>query len=112
MGDAEHVLCLCSMIAKFFLFCCSLSILTLLNITKVNLLLRLNDVFSSPLNRPAEHKSEISKTDTNKGDIFYKTKELRIANTKKVIIGHLNINSIPNKFAGIMNLVGETIDVF
>ena len=27
-------------------------------------------------------------------------------------MGHLNINSIPNKFEGIMDLVGKTLDVF
>ena len=75
------------MIETFILFCCSLSILTILNITKVNLLLRLNGVFSSPLNRPAEHKSEISKTDTNKEDVFHKMKELRNANQKRLLLG-------------------------
>ena len=89
---------------------CSVLPLTDLQNIKVNLVLRLNGVFSSPLNRPAEHRSEISKPHT--GDVFYKMKELRIANPKKVIIGHLNINSIPNMFEGIMNLVGETLDVF
>ena len=27
-------------------------------------------------------------------------------------MGHLNINSIPNKFDGIMDLVGKNLDVF
>ena len=31
--------------------------------------------------------------------------ELRMKNPKKVMLGHLNINSIPNKFEGIMDLV-------
>ena len=27
-------------------------------------------------------------------------------------MGHLNINSIPNKFQGIMDLIGNHLDVF
>ena len=44
--------------------------------------------------------------------VFDQIKGLRIQNPKKVITGHLNINSIPNKFEGIMDLVGKTLDVF
>ena len=33
-------------------------------------------------------------------------------NPKKVTFGHVNINSIPNKFDGIMNLVANKLDVF
>ena len=37
---------------------------------------------------------------------------LRLKNPKKVIMGHLNINSIPNKFDGIMDLVANKLDIF
>ena len=33
-------------------------------------------------------------------------------NPKKVVMGHLNINSLPNKFEGIMDIVAKNIDVF
>ena len=39
-------------------------------------------------------------------------RNLRIQNTKEVIMGHLNINSIPNKFEGIMDLVAKHLDIF
>ena len=45
------------------------------------------------------------------GDIP-KMKRLRLQNPKKVIIGHLNINSIPKKFDGIMDLVKKNLDIF
>ena len=38
--------------------------------------------------------------------------ELRISNPKKVTLGHLNINSIPKKFDGIMDIVGKKLDIF
>ena len=53
-----------------------------------------------------------SKTGTPENGVFEELKGLRIHNPKKVIIGHLNINSIPNKFEGIMNLVANNLDVF
>ena len=37
---------------------------------------------------------------------------LKTQNPKKVLMGHLNINSIPNKFQGIMDLIGNHLDVF
>ena len=51
-------------------------------------------------------------TDTPEEGVSEKIRRLRIHNPKKVIIGHLNINSIPNKFEGIMDLVAKNIDVF
>ena len=39
-------------------------------------------------------------------------KRIRVKNPKKVTLGHLNINSIPNKFDGIMDLVKNNLDVF
>ena len=41
-----------------------------------------------------------------------KMKKLRLQNTKKIIMGHLNINSIPNKFDGIMDVIKEKLDIF
>ena len=37
---------------------------------------------------------------------------MRLKNPKKVTMGHLNINSLPNKFDGIMDLVATNLDVF
>ena len=37
---------------------------------------------------------------------------VRLSNPKKVTIGHLNINSIPNKFNGIMSVVKDNLDIF
>ena len=45
-------------------------------------------------------------------DIFKNIHNLRTQNPKKVLMGHLNINSIPNKFQGIMDLIGNHLDVF
>lgn len=41
-----------------------------------------------------------------------KMKKLRLQNTKKIIMGHLNINSIPNKFDGIMDVIKDKLDIF
>ena len=46
------------------------------------------------------------------GCVFDNLKKLRITNPKKAIISHLNINSIPNKFQGIMDLVANNVDIF
>ena len=35
-----------------------------------------------------------------------------VNNPKNVTIGHLNINSIPNKFEGIMDAVAKDLDIF
>ena len=43
---------------------------------------------------------------------FNQINRLRLKNPKKVMLGHLNINSIPNKFTGIMELVKENLDIF
>ena len=39
-------------------------------------------------------------------------KKLRVKHPKKVILGHLNINSIPKKFDGIMDFVAKKLDIF
>ena len=39
-------------------------------------------------------------------------REIRLRNTRKITVGHLNINSIPNKFDGIMNMVEGNLDIF
>ena len=50
--------------------------------------------------------------DENDRNIFQLLQMLRLKNPKKVTIGHLNINSIRNKFDGIMDLVAVNLDVF
>ena len=39
-------------------------------------------------------------------------REIRLRNPRKITVGHLNINSIPNKFDGIMNMVEGNLDIF
>ena len=39
-------------------------------------------------------------------------KDIRLKNPKKVTVGHLNINSTPNKFDGIMDIVKHNLDIF
>ena len=46
------------------------------------------------------------------GCVLDKLNILRVSNPKRVILGHLNINSIPNKFEGIMAIVATRIDIF
>ena len=48
--------------------------------------------------------------DTNK-NAFDLIKEYRLKNTNKVILAHLNINSIRNKFSSLKELVSDNIDV-
>ena len=47
-------------------------------------------------------------TNTNAFDLI---KEYRIKNANKVILAHLNINSIRNKFSCLKELVSDDIDV-
>ena len=44
--------------------------------------------------------------------MFDRLNAFRLKNPKKITLGHLNINSIPNKFEGIMTLVSNKLDVF
>ena len=44
--------------------------------------------------------------------VYDKMRDLRLKNPQKVTLGHLNINSLSNKFEGIMNLVKENVDIF
>ena len=36
---------------------------------------------------------------------------LKLANPNKIVIGHLNINSLRNKFEALQDMVGESTDV-
>ena len=38
-------------------------------------------------------------------------KEIRLKNPKRVVLGHLNINSIPTEFDGIMDTVGGKLNI-
>ena len=44
--------------------------------------------------------------------VFDKLSEMRLKKPKRIMLGHLNINSIPNKFDGIMDMVGGKLDIF
>ena len=43
---------------------------------------------------------------------FDEMKNLKLKHPKNIFLGHLNINSIPNKFDGIMDFVNENLDIF
>ena len=45
-------------------------------------------------------------------DVFDQLRETRLKTLKRVIMAHLNINSIPNIFDGIMDLVAKKLDLF
>ena len=46
------------------------------------------------------------------GCVLDQLKILRVSNPKKVTLGHLNINSIPKKFEGVMDILATLIDIF
>ena len=50
--------------------------------------------------------------DSHEKYALHTLRELRLKNPKKVTLGHLNINSIPNKFDGIMEMVKNNLDIF
>ena len=56
--------------------------------------------------------SYFDETDANERCTIEQLNELRMKNPKKVMLCHLNINSIPNKFEGIMDLVAKILDIF
>ena len=45
-------------------------------------------------------------------NLLFEIKKLRIRNPNKIIIGNLNINSLPNKFEQLKDTVMQHIDVF
>ena len=49
---------------------------------------------------------------THERCVLEQLREIRVNNPKKVTLGHLNINSIPNKFDGIMGIVANKLDIF
>ena len=44
-------------------------------------------------------------------DLLFEIKKARIRNPNKTIIGNLNINSLPNKFEQLKNIVMQHIDI-
>ena len=56
--------------------------------------------------------SDFNETDASERYALEQLNELRMKNPQKVMLGHLNINSIPNKFEGIMDLVAKILDIF
>ena len=44
-------------------------------------------------------------------NLLFEIKKLRIRNPNKVIIGNLNINSLPNKFEQLKDIVTQHIDI-
>ena len=79
---------------SFSLFCIIISICISLSIIATN------------IEKPA-HKNE----DEYEGCELDQLRHLRINNPKKVTMGHLNINSLPNKL-GIMDMVANDLGIF
>ena len=51
------------------------------------------------------------KIDKERYDCFKTIQKLKLKNPKKVTIGHLNINSIRNKFSELFNMLEQNIDI-
>ena len=45
-------------------------------------------------------------------DVWHFLRDLRIKNTNRIVIGSLNINSIPNKFDALKTIIPGNIDIF
>ena len=64
------------------------------------------------LNISDTKNSYFNETDASERCALEQLNELRTKNPKKVMLDHLNINSIPNKFEGIIDLVANNLDIF
>ena len=47
-----------------------------------------------------------------KGNAFMSTKSIKVKHPKNLFFGHLNVNSIRNKFVSIQELIKRTFDIF
>ena len=63
--------------------------------------------FHVPESEPEIDQDEVL-SEENASDLLRK---IRIKNVNKVVIGSLNINSLPNKFAELKEVIGKNIDV-
>ena len=68
-------------------------------------------ILSAATNVHINSTSEIPMKNTNI-NAFDEMKSLKLKYPKNIFLGHLNINSIPNKFNGIMDLVKDYLDIF
>ena len=50
-------------------------------------------------------------TVTSKDDLETKLKDIKIANLNRIVISHININSIKNKFELLAEAVMENVDI-
>ena len=75
-----------------------------------------NDTFEISNSQDIQNISTISHAlpmlDGGVEDSTSKLNNLKLNNPKKVTVGHLNINSIPNKFDGIMDMTKKKLDIF
>ena len=67
-------------------------------------------VSSTALQSDEECKSKANQT-TNLENINMDLKSLRLKNVNKLIITHLNINSLRNKFEFLISLIKDNIDI-
>ena len=63
-------------------------------------------IFSCNLSKEHEVLNYVSSP-----DLLFEIKKLRIRNPNKIIIGNLNINSLPNKFEQLKDIVMQPIDI-
>ena len=68
-----------------------------------------NGVASTPL--PNEEYIPVAKNDAGKTNINAELRSLRVKNVNKVIIGHLNINYLRNKFELLTHQIRDNIDI-
>ena len=58
------------------------------------------------------NKSIITTSKKSSKDCFSEIKDFRKNNPKNVILGHLNINSIRNKFITVQDIIKPNLDIF
>ena len=98
MNDIEDELDNYPPFLYFTAFCVAISIGIFMNLEK---------------SEKTSYNEEINKEiNNNERCVLEQLREIRIRNPKKVTMGHLNKNSIPNKFEGIMGIVGKDLDIF
>ena len=64
-------------------------------------------------NTPSETVSQVyNNLNENKGSPYSQIKNYKLENLKSITIGHLNVNSLRNKFISIEELIKSKSDIF
>ena len=92
---------------------CVLDELKNVTVRNSNIVTHANQLMGEELDNRSELSNITNETnETGEKSISENLRNLRMQNPKKVVMGHLNINSLPNKFEGIMDIVAKNLDVF